>query len=177
MGVDPSAAAPLFPRDGVPADSLGVEVALPIDGASVHVQTVVTPRTQVWDRLGCGSPENSSADGCEALETGDGAPMRLTWQDQEPEEDPGFVQVWVLRDDWMTSVFMDGALVHGDPREGGLTFDYADMEAIATDPATGLITTQEQVDDGAEISGDVWLDWYGQGNGYPPPPGYEPTEG
>ncbi len=41
----------------------------------------------------------------------------------------------------------------------------------------GLTTTSDLVAAGDDIADDVWLDWYGQGNGYPPPKGYEDEGG
>jgi len=38
-------------------------------------------------------------------------------------------------------------------------------------PAVGLITTPALVRAGEAIGDDVWLDYHGQGNGYPPPRG------
>lgn len=95
----PVAAAPLAPRDGVPADSLGVEVAFDAErGDNVHVTVVVSPRVQMYDRSDCESDEPTDG-GCVETETDDGDPLRLSWQELAFESDPGYVSVLVRRDD------------------------------------------------------------------------------
>ena len=47
------------------------------------------------------------------------------------------------------------------------------MLALVADPAVGFRTSQEYADAGEAVSEAVMLDWYGQGNGTPPPRGFD----
>ena len=163
-GYEPSTAAP--PEGWRPSiKGIGAEVAFPIDDDSVHVIAGASPQLKEYLPNLCEQKDTRYLDGCVNLETDDGDPMRITWQQAVPEEDPGYVDVFVLRDQEVVMVAMYGTAVTGDPREGALPFDFEILPEIATDPGVGLRTTAALVDAGDAIDDDVWLDCYGQDNG------------
>ncbi len=105
-------------------------------------------------------------DGCVEENTDAGDRLVITWTELEPEEDPGSVDLAVIGSDQVVGVSMSGATVKGDPREeGSLSFDFQNLVDIAEDPGVGLTTTPDLIAAGDDISDDVWLDCYGQGNG------------
>jgi hypothetical protein len=163
-GYEPSKAAPPDGwRPGI--KGIGAEVAFPIDDASVHVIAGASPQLKEYLPRLCEQRDARYLDGCVNQETADGEPMRITWQEAVPEEDPGYVDVVVLRDDQVVMVAMHGTEVTGDPRDGGLPFDFDILPDIATDPEVGLRTSADMVEAGDAIDDDVWLDCYGQDNG------------
>jgi hypothetical protein len=163
-GYEPSAAAP--PEGWRPSiRGIGAEVAFPIDDHSVHVIAGASPQLTEYRPDLCEQKDTQYLDGCVNLETEDGDPMRISWQRAVPEEDPGYVDVFVLRDHEVVMVAMYGTPVPADPREGGLPFDFGILRDIATDPGVGLRTSADLVEAGDAIDDDVWLDCYGEDNG------------
>ncbi|WP_228943374.1 hypothetical protein [Nocardioides sp. Leaf374] len=171
VGQSASAAAPLFRRDGVPSSALGVEVAFPDDrGISTHVRVVVSRRAEAFERFTCNSRATRFAAGCEESSPG-GVRTALSWEAGYPEEDPGYLSVASLHDGWIVTVGTYGPFLQEDLGDERALADR--LVALAADPAVGYRTSASYVEAGAAIGDDVWLDYYGQGNGYPPPPELE----
>lgn len=169
----PAVAAPLAPRDGVPRGSLGVEVAFDeAEGDNSHVTLVVGPADNPYADLECGRGELRAADGCEQSTTDDGGTTILTWTRFAPESDPGGIQAIAQRDDRVVSAFYYGRNVLPDLLDGDLAPLADDLVALVADPGVGFDTTRALSRAGEEIPDAVLLDWYGQGNGLPPPRGY-----
>lgn len=93
--------------------------------------------------------------GCEEREV-DGGTLVLSWQEEEPEEDPGYVAVSLQKDDQEISVSWSGDTITGDPREQDLRISVEAMEKIAQDGRLGLTTSQATIDEGAALK-----DWDG----------------
>ena len=169
VGQRASAAAALTTRDGVRRSDWGVEVAFPVPaGDSTHVRVVVTRSAEPWSDTDCRGKDADAFTGCEERTVG-GSTVRLVWEAEAPEEDPGNVAAVARRKDGYVLALATGPAV---PRklEGSELQDLADsLEAIATDPAVGFTTTRAAADAGEEIGDDVWLDWFGKGNGAPSP--------
>ncbi|MCM3516521.1 hypothetical protein [Nocardioides sp. P86] len=168
VGRPASAAAPLFRRDGVPSGALGVEVAFPDDrGISTHVRVVVSRRTEAFERFTCNSRATRFATGCEESSPG-GVRTALSWEAGYPEEDPGSLSVAGLHDGWTVTISSHGPFFEEELGDERALADR--LVDLAADPAVGFRTSASYVEAGAAIGDDVWLDYYGQGNGYPPPP-------
>ncbi|MDO9380115.1 MAG: hypothetical protein Q7T56_14810 [Nocardioidaceae bacterium] len=91
------------------------------------------------------------ADGCE--EVGDAV---LTWDEEEPEEDPGTVTVAVPKGDAWAVATESGPSITGDPRDLDLTVSVDDLLALARDPRVGPTTTAAAV-----AAGDALGAWRG----------------
>lgn len=87
------------------------------------------------DEVGC-----SPTDGCESWPH-DGGTIWLTWQELEPEEDPGVMTVAWLVDGERRAAAYSGVGIDGDPREADLPITVDDLVAVVTDPRFGLTTT------------------------------------
>ncbi|MBB6626689.1 hypothetical protein H5V45_05065 [Nocardioides sp. KIGAM211] len=103
------------------------------------------------DEQVCG---NTYDDGCVEL---DGAPagsrVFLTWQEVEPEEDPGIVVVVLQRAAEDVVVLTAGQEIEGDPREQDLAVPVEVMQELAQDDRLHLAATQEVVDAGESLDG------------------------
>lgn len=75
---------------------------------------------------------DDSADGCERIE-GPGGPVLLSWQEEEPEEDPGIILVSQLRGTEVVSVYFAGDEITGDPRDQRLPVSVDTMIDIVRD--------------------------------------------
>ncbi len=178
LGRDAAIAAPLAPRDGVPADSLGVEVAFDEpEGDNSHVTLVVGPAGSRYADLACGRDELRDAEGCEQATTDDGATTILTWSRFAPEEDPGGIQVFALRHDRVVSAFYSGQEVPPDLPDSDLAGLARALLALVADPAVGFETSTAYAERGDALPDGVLLDWYGQGNGAPAPKTYRGAAG
>lgn len=85
---------------------------------------------------------NEYDDGCATIATNTGD-VTLSWQELEPEEDPGIVYVSQERDDGFAMVGYSGRSILGDPREQTLPVSVEEMVEIVSDPAYGPVTTAE----------------------------------
>ncbi|WP_109506479.1 hypothetical protein [Nocardioides speluncae] len=149
--------------DHLPADTERREPMSPVDhdpraaGArlgyggeqdDVSLDVLVSPRV---DEEPCPQPY----DGCEELKADDGSPMFLRWQELEPEEDPGVVDVVLDRGDERVRIELHGQEeILGDPREMDLSVWVDQALEIAQDPRLRLRTSQEAVDAGERL--DRW---------------------
>lgn len=167
------AAAPLFRGDDVRRGDLAVELAFDRpEGDNTHVRVVVSDRLP-FDRDGedpCDGP-------WECLDVGaGGVEATLLYEAGYPEEDPGVVAAWSEREDEVVWAYAYGPFIAPDD-EGGPDAEATELgEALAsivTDPAVGRRTSSGYAETGQELcGGGDWLDWYGQGNGYPRPEDY-----
>jgi hypothetical protein len=92
-------------------------------------------------------------DGCVERQV-DGGTLVLTWQEEEPEEDPGQVTVSLRRADATISAGWSGDVITGDPRKQDLTISVAAMEDLVQDERLGLTTSQATIDEGKAL--DDW---------------------
>ncbi len=112
----------------------------------LSVAVVVAPTTD--SPLVCADP--SFFDECVQQEY-DGREVTIAWQELEPEEDPGILYVIDRREGEDVAVQLSGPSIDGDPRDLDLGIGLGELAAVATDPRLGLTTTQEVVDEGAEV--------------------------
>lgn len=133
-------------------------------------------------RLGYGSPQDDVSldvrvsprvdeepcsriyDGCVELEADDGSPMFLRWQELEPQEDPGIVDVVLDRGDERVWVGLNGPEIPGDPRELDLPVWVDQALEIAQDPRLRLRTSPAAVQAGEQL--DKWTEDEGNPAGY-----------
>ena len=90
-----------------------------------------------------------------------------------PEEDPGVVLAWSIREDVVVWAYAHGPFVvpddAGGPRAEAEELGQT-LVAVVTDPGVGWRTSGEYVEGGQEIcEGDDWRRWFGEGNGTPEP--------
>lgn len=78
--------------------------------------------------------------------------LTTIWQEEEPEEDPGFVAVTLQREDELAWVQQSDEAVTGDPRKQDLKVSVDEMIAIVEDPEFSLVTRQAAVDAGEKLS-------------------------
>ncbi|MCD9198379.1 hypothetical protein [Aeromicrobium wangtongii] len=117
------------------------------DGSSLGVS--VTPDV---DRPVC---DDELLDGCVKREVDDGT-MVLKWQEEEPEEDPGFVSVTLHAADREVSVaWLPDEAITGDPRRQRLRIPVAAMEDLVQDERLRPTTSQATIDAGERV--DDWL--------------------
>ena len=131
--------------DDDPQDSLGADLRYSRDGGLLRV-VVSSPD----EKDPC---PDEVLDGCVEREV-DGGTLVLTWQEEEPEEDPGQVSVLLRRRDATISTSWSGDVITGDPREQDLTISVAAMEDVVQDQRLGLTTSQATIDEGASL--DDW---------------------
>ncbi|RYJ05715.1 MAG: hypothetical protein EON52_10115 [Actinomycetales bacterium] len=113
------------------------------------------------DENPCGDDDEGRCDSREV----DGGTLTLSWDVEEPEEDPGYVAVVLQRDEETVSALWFGDTITGDPRDQDLFISIDTLEDIAQDPRISLTTSQEVVDAGADLD-----DWDG---GEPDPHAYD----
>lgn len=79
-------------------------------------------------------------DQCTPLETEvEEARVCLTWEEETPEEDPGFVVVTLIRSDEVVTALTAGQPITGDPREmADLEVPVADLQELVEDPRLRL---------------------------------------
>jgi len=111
-------------------------------------------------------PKNPCAnvDGCEQSSV-DGHKLVLAWEEEVPEEDPGYVNVTVVRGNQAISVLWSGDTIKGDPRKQHLAISIKQMEEVARDARLGLTTSQAAIDAGKALK-----EWKG---GEPDPAAYD----
>ena len=169
LGQRPVAAAALTTKDGVRRRDWGVEVAFARPGSDpTHVSLYLTRDLAAWTGTDCDGEENENASGC-VERTVHGVPVRVSWQAEAPEEDPGVITVVARHRDRVVAAGASGPHV---PRrlEGSRLQAMADrMADLVLDPAVGFTTSRAYDDAGTALPDRVWLDWYGQGNGSPSP--------
>ena len=112
--------------------------------ADVTLEVVVVPTTDSSPRC------PGSSDGC-VEESVDGHEVTLAWQELEPEEDPGVVNVVDRREGEDVVVHVSGPSVTDDPRNLDLGVPLSDLAALATDPRLSLTTSRAVVDLGDEV--------------------------
>lgn len=106
---------------------------------------VVSPET---DRTftDCGELADR-VDGCASVDE-----ATLSWEEVEPEEDPGVVLLALPKDGATVVVYQAGADIEGDPRELDLAISVEDMVAVAADPRVDLTTTPATVAAGDDLA-------------------------
>lgn len=139
----------MYADQETPKGTVGAELRYGGDGEydGDYVGITVSP---VVDHTPC----REVADGCEKLKADDGSPMFVTWQELEPEEDPGIVYVVVVRKDESTSVSYSGPAIEGDPRKQELPIAVDDLIQVAQDPRLQPMTSPDAVEAGEKL--DKW---------------------
>lgn len=92
------------------------------------------------------------AEGCERGKVAGGT-LYLVWEQEVPEEDPGFVVVVFQHGDEEVRAMTAGEVLTGDPRELDLTIPVVTLEEIAQDPRLTLLTSPEVVAAGDRLEG------------------------
>ena len=169
-GEDPVAVAPVFGDERLRRGDLAVELAFDRpEGDNDHVRVVLS------DRLPYGrDDEDPCAGPWQCLAVGrDGVEGTLLYEAGYPEEDPGVVVAWSVREDGVVWAYAYGPFVAPDD-EGGPGAEAEalgeTLAAVVTDPGVGRTTSGEYLEAGREIcDGGAWLRWYGDGNGAPQP--------
>lgn len=113
-----------------------------------HVGLLVSKRVPEW--LDCSTRTD---DGCVTIATGTGD-VQLSWDEMEPEEDPGYVTLSQLKEDGIAVVTYSGRAIIGDPREQTLPVTVEEMVEIVSDPAFGPTTTEEYAEAGERLDWD-----------------------
>ncbi|MDQ6522256.1 hypothetical protein RB608_01525 [Nocardioides sp. LHD-245] len=126
------------------ADPLGVEIRFrpPGERGDSHYLYVTVGETDARDDAECGDTHDCSA------WSDHGGGFVLSWQEEEPEEDPGILTLaFETADGERRSVTYAGALIEGDPRAQDLPLDIDDdLVRLLTDDRLSATTTQEMVD-------------------------------
>lgn len=92
---------------------------------------------------------------CEEVDTDvAGARAYVYWEREAPEEDPGVVAVYLVRDGEASYVYQSGERITGDPRDLDLRVTVDDMLAVVEDPWLVLATSPDAVTAGEEL--DDW---------------------
>lgn len=138
-------------EDGSPKGSLGADLRYGGDGETEGdlARVFVSPEVEKDD-----CPDEIQ-DGCVEREVEAGT-LVLRWQEEEPEEDPGYVAVSLRRDDATISASWSGDVITGDPREQDLRISISSMEDLVQDERLGLTTSQATID-----AGEALDDWDG----------------
>lgn len=110
-------------------------------------------------------------DGCVEMGGDDGSPMFLRWQELEPEEDPGVVDVVLDRGDERVRIELNGPEILGDPRELDLPVWVEQALEVAQDPRLRLRTSREAVEAGERL--DKWDEDEGNPAGYDVVPAHD----
>lgn len=125
-------------------DPLGVEIRFrpPGDDGDSHYLYVTVEESGTDDVAGC-----SAHDDCAAWEE-QGGTFQLTWQEEEPEEDPGILTLtFETAGGERRRITYAGDLIEGDPRRQQLPLSVeGDLARLLTDDRFSATTTQEMVD-------------------------------
>ena len=143
-----------------PKGALGADLRYAGDGESDGglLRVFITPKVQ---KAPCA---DENLDGC-AIRVVKSGRLVLTWAKEEPEEDPGFVNVTMVRGGHETQVSWSGDTIKGDPRKQHLKFSVKKLEELAQDKRLALTTTQDAIDAGKALK-----KWKG---GEPDPTAYD----
>ncbi|TNM42779.1 hypothetical protein FHP29_07175 [Nocardioides albidus] len=124
-------------------DPLGVEIRFrpPGDDGDSHYLYVSVRPADGDESGGCG-------DHYECADWhGHGGDFHLSWQEEQPEEDPGILTLTFRTAGEERSVTYAGVLIEGDPREQDLPLSVeGDLVRLLTDDRLSATTTQEMVD-------------------------------
>jgi hypothetical protein len=143
-----------------PKGALGADLRYAGDGEDDGglLRVFITPKVE---KKPCA---DQASDGC-TVRNVDGGKLVLSWATEEPEEDPGFVDVTMIREGQETQVSWSGDTIKGDPRAQHLRISITRLEAVAQDKRLGLTTSQEAIDAGKGLK-----EWKG---GEPDPTAYD----
>lgn len=122
------------------------------DGSGDLVEVIVAEKSDHSDPC----DDDGWSDGCAQLDSEDGTDLYLTWQEEEPEEDPGIVYVIAQRDGELTTVMQAGEVITGDPREQDLAVSVDEMVELVQDERLRVRTSKETVEAGEKVT-----DWDG----------------
>lgn len=135
------------------AHPVGAEVSYRTDRSR---NTVV--RVSAWVRRGQALRRCPPYGRCVRLPTDEkGATLYLVWDVEEPEEDPGIVELTLVRDDESTGLDIGGPIISQDPRRQHLSIPVDTLVEVVTDPRLRLRTSQAAVD-----AGDAVHPWRGR---------------
>jgi hypothetical protein len=129
-----------------PKGALGADLRYHGDGESDGglLRVFISPKV---DKHPC---PGEYLDGCETRSV-PGGTLVLTWQKEEPEEDPGFVDVTMVRDGQETRVSWFGDTIKGDPRKQHLMISVKKLQQVAQDPRLRRTTSQDAIDAGKAL--------------------------
>jgi len=120
------------------------------------LSTLVLPASAGYADRWC---QDGNADGCVTDMLGDGRVSLVKWQLEEPEEDPGIVEVAVAGDDGIVKLNYHGDSITKDPREPGVMPDGLGVDellALAASDRLGAHVTQADHDAGQDLS--TWVE-------------------
>lgn len=126
------------------------------EGLPPTLETLVLPSSATFAERWCGDAVD---DGCVVDTLEDGRDVLLKWQLEEPEEDPGIVEIAVVDDDGIVKLNYDGDPVTTDPREPGVMPDGLGIDELidlAASPRLGPHATRADHDAGEDL--ETWVD-------------------
>ncbi len=129
------------PRWDVP-EALGVEIRFkPDGGGDSDYLHVAVDESGTRDLAGCNEYYDCAQwDGAEGT-------YYLSWQEEQPEEDPGILTLALDTGTEQRSVTYAGEAITGDPRDQELPLDVeSDLARLVSDDRFSATTTQEMVD-------------------------------
>jgi hypothetical protein len=121
-----------------------------------NLDTLVLPASSAYVDQWC---ERGPDDGCVVDTLDDGRDILLRWQLEEPEEDPGIVEIAVVGDDGIVKLGYDGDPVTGDPREPGVMpegLGIDELFELAASPRLGPRASAADHDAGEDL--ETWVD-------------------
>jgi len=121
-----------------------------------NLDTLVLPASSTYADRWC---EDANGDGCVVDTLEDGRDVLLKWQLEEPEEDPGIVEIAVVGGDGIVKLNYDGDPITKDPREPGVMPDGLSIDELielAASPRLGARVSQADHDAGEDL--DSWVD-------------------
>lgn len=172
-------AAPLFDRDFYgseknPKGTLAVEVAFDEEvGDNSHLMLLMSPAPSRYTTDLCAGPPKGQIERCVEDTTDDGYRRILAWEEASFESDPGIIYAVVDRGESEIVARYSGQEVP-ETLPGSTLQPLADqLLGLVSDPDVDFRTSQAYAEAGKDIDDAVILDWYGQTNGAPAPPGYD----
>ena len=131
---------------GDPEGALGADLRYDGDGEDDGglLRVFISPKVE---KDPCG---NEYLDGC-TKQGVDGKAVVLRWTEEEPEEDPGQIEIVAVRHGAQITVTWSGDIVKGDPRKQDLAISIDQMTAVALDQRLRLTTSRHVIDAGEQL--------------------------
>lgn len=160
LDVEPISIAATELDDDAPADAVAVELRLPLSDDDFGLRLLVAVTTEEIPDAACGQDENE--DGCTDDDLPDGSRQLVTWEAEEPEEDPGILNLLTERTDPEASVavFVAGPTIPEeltDDTELEL-FTLGDLKDLSQNPEIGPTTTPEAIAAGEDLPDEWWVE-------------------
>jgi len=132
----------------LPSRGVGAELRYGSDGEyDGDVLVVATGKGLDPERTDCESPKARALDGCVTTRRG-----TLLWEEEAPEEDPGFLVVVAHKGTADVMVTYAGPRITGDPRRLRTPIPTDALFAIADDDRVDVTTTAQTVEAGEGLS-------------------------